>query len=302
VSEVRFGLTPWATDDADANMASELPESHFAPRGAYPAPLLLLAAAAARTKQLRLGTTSYLLPVRHPLQVAEEVGVLEQLSSGRVILGVGRGFQPILFEAFEVPAAEKRDRFEAALEVILRAWRGEPVGPGSDTRVNPLPRQEPHPPIWVAAFGPKALRQAGRLNLPYLASPLEPLARLIENHTIHREARPHGRDEPLAVPVIRTVLVTRNPACSQRVCAALEDQAQRIAREGGPTLRRAASVEVPRWALIGEPEQVADKIEEYRNAIGLTHVIARGAVPGASPQELDESVHLLAELSERFRA
>src|SRR5512145_2191338 len=104
-----------------------LPESHFGDAGAIPAPLLLLAAVAARTTRLRLATTSFLLPVRHPIHVAEEVAVLDRLSEGRVILGVGRGFRGALFAAFDVPAAEKRDRFEANLRLIQDAWRGEPV-------------------------------------------------------------------------------------------------------------------------------------------------------------------------------
>ena len=111
-SHVRVGLTPWtsatSTRDADwmadvadrAELADRLgfdslwlPESHFQTRGSCPAPLLLLAAAAARSKSLRLGTSSYLLPIRNPIRVAEDVAVLDQLSGGRVNLGLGRGFR-----------------------------------------------------------------------------------------------------------------------------------------------------------------------------------------------------------------
>jgi len=320
-----LGLTPWIADDADADapfsqfvsqveLAEQLgfhsfwlPESHFAPRGAYPAPLLLLAAASVRTQRLRLGTTSYLLPVRHPLHVAEEVGVLDQLSGGRVILGVGRGFRRALFEAFNIPPAEKRDRFEAALETILRAWRGEPIvdaeGERAPVHLTPTPRQRPHPPIWVAAFGPKALAQAGRLNLPYLASPLEPLGRLIENHALHRNAIPaEAREQQLPVPVIRTVFVTRERACALRVEAALAQQARELSEQTSGVLQRAAGTTLEDWALVGEPEQVVSGIERYREAIGLTHLIARVQVPGASPAELTRSVQLLAELGEKLSA
>jgi alkanesulfonate monooxygenase SsuD/methylene tetrahydromethanopterin reductase-like flavin-dependent oxidoreductase (luciferase family) len=165
-----------------------VPEGHFEPRGLFSAPLLLLAAIAARTRRIRLGTTSYLLTVRNPLRIAEDVAVLDQLSRGRVIFGVGRGFRQPLFDAFGVRTDDKRARFELALGIVLQAWRGEPVAPidpapGAAARfvVTPPPAQTPHPPIWVAAFGPKAVTQAGRLGYPYLASPLEPLARLEEN-------------------------------------------------------------------------------------------------------------------------
>ena len=124
VSDLHLGLTPWLAEPGSGDSLVDqaevaeglgfdsfwLPESHFTGRGALPAPLLQLAAVAGRTRRLRLGTTSYLLPVRNALQVAEEVAVLDQLSGGRVILGVGRGVRPALFTAYGVPEREKRDR------------------------------------------------------------------------------------------------------------------------------------------------------------------------------------------------
>ena len=237
---LHVGVTPWGEDRSgtaeavarQAERAEELgfqsfwlPESHFVGKRSLPAPLLLLAAAAARTTRLQLATTSYLLPVRHPLHVAAEVAALDQLSSGRVILGVGRGFRSALFRAFDVPVQEKRDRFEAALAVILKAWRGEPVAFDADDQpvlLSPLPVQDPHPPIWVAGFGPTAVAQAGHLGLPYLASPMEPLAALVENYARHREALPPDRPaQALAVPLLRTVFVSRNAALLARVLGIL---------------------------------------------------------------------------------
>jgi len=78
---------------------------------------------------------------------------------------------------------------------MIDAWEGKPVAwEGDDeqtrtpVRLAPLPVQKPYQPLWVAAFGPKALAQAGRLGLPYLASPIEPEDQLLENHARHREA------------------------------------------------------------------------------------------------------------------
>ena len=114
--ELHLGVTPWSFEGeglagglAEQAVLAEslgfdslfLPESHFAGSASIPSPLLLLAAAAARTTRLRLGTTSFLLPVRNPIHVAEEVAVLDRLSQGRVILGMGRGFRGALFTAFE---------------------------------------------------------------------------------------------------------------------------------------------------------------------------------------------------------
>ena len=226
--------------------------------------------------------------------------MLDRLSGGRTILGVGRGFRPETFDAFEVPRAEKRDRFEAALEVMQRAWRGEALlssDNGEPITLAPLPVQEPHPPIWVAAFGPKALAQAGRLGLPYLASPMEPMDRLARNYELHREAC--GERVPyseLAVPVMRTIFVTRDRGSELRVRAALAEQAATLRRNPARGLRDSGDQSVDGFALVGPSEVVAEGIARYRKQIGVTHLIARAHVPGAREAEIEASLELLAEL------
>ncbi len=320
---MRFGLAPWALDASgstavlgalvkQAETADRLgfhslwlPESHFQARGSNPAPLLLLAALAARTERIRLATTSYLLTIRHPLLVAEEVAVLDRLCGGRLILGVGRGFRPALFDAFDVPRASKRDRFEAALETMIQAWTGgsiRPPSPGEGPdreplRLSPEPLQKPHPPIWVAAFGPKALAQAGRLGLPYLASPIEPLARLVENYARHREAAPESVPyEALPVPIMRTLFISRDDAVLARVREGLREQGRAMS-SGRGFLRDVDLYDIDAWALVGTPERVADLVAQYREKLGVTHLVARAQVPGASPAEVEASIVALAELA-----
>ncbi|MEM7410566.1 MAG: LLM class flavin-dependent oxidoreductase [Myxococcota bacterium] len=312
---IELGITPW---DFSAGMQADrlaqqgeraealgigsfwLPENHFSGPGAIPQPLLWLGAVAARTRRLRLGTTSYLLPIRNPLQAAEEVAVLDRLSGGRVILGVGRGFRKALFEAFDVDVSTKRDNFEATLAVMQKAWSGESLtdGPGPPTRLAPLPVQAPHPPIWVAAFGPKALAQAGRLGLPYLASPMESLDSLVENYGRHREnLAEHDHDgSDLAVPIMRTVFAHPDPGVVGRVRDALTRQTLAMAKNASPALRRAGSTDVEDFALLGEPARVADAAARYREKLGMTHLIARTQLPGAEETELLEGLEHVAGL------
>ena len=316
MSSLSVGITPWhySADVTASALAAQaeraeslglhsfwLPESHFSGPTSNPAPLLLLAAIASQTRRLRLATTSYLLPVRHPLQAAEEVAVLDCLSGGRLILGVGRGFRPALFDAFEVPRSEKRDRFEAALAAMRDAWAGKPIAQGErgePVTLAPLPVQRPHPPIWASAFGPKALAQAGRLGLPYLASPIEPWARLLENYAAHREAveTAHGARE-LEVPVMRTIFACRDVGTCARVAAGLERQAAALASAGMSAIRRVASSGLEDFALVGEPERVADGIARYRERLGMTHLIARMQLPGAEERDVFECLDHLAEIS-----
>jgi len=308
-------LTPWVDylGDEAAQVAEQaefadrlgfhslfLPESHFTGAASCPSPLVVLAAAAARTKRLRLGTTSYLLPVRNAFQAAEEVAVLDRISNGRVILGLGRGFRPALFAAFGVDPRTKRQRFSESLDLMKRAWAGEAIEVGEGEartriRLSPLPVQQPHPELWVAAFGPLALKQAGRLGLPYLSSPLETIQRLEANHKVHRDALPAGAPRPI-VPLMRTVFVSDDRQLCNRVRSGLIAQAVRMARSGSRLVSEDQLLEIENWALVGDPAQVRDGIDRYKELVGMTHLIARCGVPDAAPREVEESLRLLARL------
>ncbi len=302
---MRPGLTPWNFGDLSAQSLSGqaalaeslgyesfwLPESHFV-EGAIPDPLMLLAAVAAATRKLRLGTTSYLVPLRNPLQAAEQVAVLDGLSNGRVILGVGRGYAPAMLRAFDVAPREKRIRFERNLESMIRAWTGEAVpsgDAGEKVVLDPLPVQKPHPPVWVAAFGPKALTQAGRLGLPWLASPMETLEDLKANLAIHGEAaRAAGHGEVAVRPIMRSVFLGRRRR-------ELDELKARLDTAGRP--RRDERAAVDDWAIVGDRGFVAAKLDEYREALGVTHmVVTRLRIDGIEEERLRASVAEVAEL------
>lgn len=279
-----------------------LPEGHFRP-GATASPLLALAAFAARTRQIRLATTSLLLPIHHPLRAAADAAAVDRLSRGRLLLGLGRGFQSPLFAGFGVESGTKRDRFDEALDAILAAWSGEPIElrgshfaalGGESVRLGVRPVQRPHPPLVVAAFGPKGLRQAARRGLPYLASPLEPLEILAENYARWNDDRvgdpPKGA--PL-VPVMRTVYVGEAPADVARVRAALESESRAIPRNAPKALARAASGALADRVLVGTGAEVAEGIARYRERLGLDLLVARTEVPGVAPDERERSLERL---------
>jgi alkanesulfonate monooxygenase SsuD/methylene tetrahydromethanopterin reductase-like flavin-dependent oxidoreductase (luciferase family) len=271
-----------------------VPEMHFRP-GAMASPLLALSAIAAKTRRIRLGTTSLLLPIHHPLRIAEEVAALDTLSGGRVELGLGRGFAPAVLGTFGVEARDKRDRFDDALAAILAAWEAaEREGPGPRPALRPV--QRPHPPLLVAAFGRKGLLQAARHGLPYLASPLETLAVLCENFTLHREALPaHVDSARLPVPVMRTVFVAASDARARAVREALAAQGSRLGRGLPPALARASAGEVCDRVLVGTAPEVLDLVALYRQRLGMDLLIVRGEVPGAGPEEEEEALLRLAE-------
>ena len=285
-----------------------IPEMHFAP-GVATSPLLILAACAARTQRLRLGTTSLLLPIRSPLRVAEEVAALDQLSDGRVLLGLGRGFRAPLFAAFGIDAATKRDRFDAALDLMLARWSGRAVDlagtPFADEAATQrpadprgaIPRQLPHPPLAVAAFGRKGLMQASRRGLPYLASPLEPLDLIAENLAFHREnLPPHADAERIVVPIMRTVYAAGSDAEAARVYAGLEREMRttRSAARVPAAIARAAEAGVEERAVVGTRNEVLDQLARYRERLGMDLLVARPQVGAASQLEREAALERLA--------
>ena len=303
---LELGLTPWdfsaltATSLAAQAAYAEslgyrsfwLPENHFNAH-AIPDPLMLLAAVAASTREMRLATSSYLLPLRNPLLAAEQVAVLDQLSEGRVILGVGRGYSRETLNAFAIDPGEKRELFEWAYLRMLSAWRGEAVSLHADgsaaVTVMPRPVQQPHPPVWVAAFGPKALAQVGRLGLPYLASPIETLAELVSNFARYDAALAAAGHPPMAVrPVMRTVFVSNSQAT-------LNTLRERLSHLTLPTGHAPALAD--EWAIVGDRHEVRDKIAMYRETLRMSHlVVTRLRVEGVPSDGLRESVTAIAGL------
>jgi natural product biosynthesis luciferase-like monooxygenase protein len=160
-----------------------------------PSPLLMLAALAERTHSLRLGVAIVLLPLSHPLRVAEEIASLDVLSNGRVEFGIGRGSIPSHFAGFGVPQGESRDRFLESLEVIIQAWTRERLSFQGrffnikNLSVVPKPVQQPYPPIRVAANSVDTFELMGQLGYPiFAAAQVNPFPKLREYVPLYRQA------------------------------------------------------------------------------------------------------------------
>jgi alkanesulfonate monooxygenase SsuD/methylene tetrahydromethanopterin reductase-like flavin-dependent oxidoreductase (luciferase family) len=173
-----------------------LAELHFnRPFSILPSPLILATALAQRTKHIRLGTAVVLLPLQHPLRIAEDAAMVDILSQGRLELGVGRGAIAIHFQGFNVSRDESRERFEEALIILERAWTQETCAfAGKYFHVPPTPvlpksLQKPHPPLRIAANSPKTAAFAGERGYPvFVASPINPFPKLPEHIDIYRRA------------------------------------------------------------------------------------------------------------------
>ncbi len=136
------------------------------------APLIISTAIAARYDRLRVGVAVNVLPLAHPIRVAEEVATLDHISRGRVEFGVGRSGFARAYEGYGISYAESRERFQECLDVILAAWTNERFSyegkhyQFNDVCVIPKPFQKPHPPLRIAATTKETFPQVGRNGLP----------------------------------------------------------------------------------------------------------------------------------------
>ena len=193
-----------------------------------------------------------------------------------------------MFKPFGIPTSEKRKRFKSNLELMIQAWKGEPIDhfDGHDIVLAPLPVQKPHPPLWVAAFGPLAIKQAGSLGLPYIASPVETMSSLKENILAHQQhVRQTGHPPVEVTPVMRTVFVTDNPKLENRVRKSLEAEVAGRFRESDTC--------VDEWAIVGDSFALKDKLAEYQDSLGLNYLIARGRIHGVENADQIRSHELL---------
>jgi alkanesulfonate monooxygenase SsuD/methylene tetrahydromethanopterin reductase-like flavin-dependent oxidoreductase (luciferase family) len=182
------------------------PEHHSTEYGHCASPMLTLSAMATVTKRIRLGSAVVVLPFNDPIRIAEESALIDLISDGRLDFGVGRGFQPTEYRAFDIDQSKSGEVFDEALEVIIRAWTQESVsfdGVHFDIKsqtVRPKPLQKPHPPVWMAAISDRTFAAAGRRGFNLLCSLIYgfksyQLADLIGTYRAELRAGGHNPDE-----------------------------------------------------------------------------------------------------------
>ena len=269
-------------------------EHHFVEDGYLPNFVPVAAAAAAVTSRIRIGTNIALAPFAHPLRLAEDMGILDQLSNGRMELGLGLGYAPHEFAAFGMPRSHRVSYTEEAME-IMRA--------GVERRAVLLPRQalvvrrRAHHPAAGAAGWPAAVDgvdQPGRASPGPCASTPTCSPRASPPSCSTRGAtrpRAAGRDpDAYRIGIIRSVLVTDDPERDWPPVRAAERYRMKVyggfAEAAGlgqrgmfdPTAER-----IPQRIIIGDVAHCVDELCAFITRYGLTDVVTWGAVPGIAP-------------------
>ncbi|MBM4439579.1 MAG: LLM class flavin-dependent oxidoreductase [Candidatus Rokubacteria bacterium] len=180
-----------------------LTEHNFTGEAVYCDPIPFASALAAKTSRVRIGFSVIQLALRHPVRLAVQLALLDNLSGGRLDVGVGRGsiYNEYEFVGYGLRSDDARERANEALEVLTRAWTEAPFeyhGKYFDLRMpalRPRPVQRPHPPIWRSVVTPASFQECGRLGLPIM-TPRIPLARIPERLALYEQGlREGGHDD-----------------------------------------------------------------------------------------------------------
>lgn len=261
-------------------------DDHLAFRGAYLESLCALAAAAARTRRITLGSLVYLLPLRRPAIAAKAAATVDYLSGGgRFIFGVGVGGEaPEEFDLCGVPRAERGARTDEAIRVLRKLWSGEPASHRgrffrfSGARQSPSPPSAGGPPVWVGGRSGAARRRAALLGdgwVPYLFSPAR-YGRGLEE--IRRLAAERGRtpDDPRRpwTPALHLFFNLR-----ENEGEALGEGAENLSARYGTDMRGAAE----KYLLRGSVDRCAETLRAFREA-GARHVVFKAAAPAEAEE------------------
>ena len=310
----RFGL--------DAVWLAEL---HFAPdRSVASAPLVLASAIAARTRCIKIGIAVQVLPLCHPLRLAEEVATLDLISEGRLILGVGRSGIPRSYEAYGVPYGESRERFAEVLEILRRSWDHERFSHTGtfykfrDVTVVPRPLPSLRARLRVAATSPDTYAAIGAMGLPIFVAvrlgTIEELGPLIEAYRAAFRAAGHaGQGEVyLRVPIYvgdTEASARADPEDSiLQFYRALGQQLERSATlagmraiearaERGQALQTISYPDVLREkVIVGTPDAVVKRLTELTRTLGLSGVLAESNCGGRlANDKVMRSLQLMSE-------
>jgi len=276
----------------------------------YFQPIPTLARMASEAPGMALGTGCLLLPLHHPLDVAEQLATLDVISGGRFIFGVGLGYRDEENLALGQDPRQRVGRFVEALELIERLWSGEPVRhegrhfQARDVRVSMVPLQRPRPPIWIAANSDAGVKRAARLADAWLMNPHTTLPTLERQLALFRETRAAvGRPPAREIPLIKEGYVADDAATARAEARAVLEPKYRAYRAwqqdkalpAGETFTLDFDELARDRFVLGDPARVREEIARYAERLGVTTMIFRLQWPGMDQARVLRSIRLLGE-------
>ncbi len=290
-------------------------EHHFTNYGNSPAPLMQALHIAQRTRRIKIGTAAVILPVWQPLRLAEEVAVLDNLTDGRFMCGVGRGYQAYEMAGFGGSIEDSRQKFQETLEVLIKAWtsdeaftyEGEQVKIPDPVTVFPKPLQKPHPPLWIAGTSVESMRLAAQLDMLPLSSSMMGAQGIRSQmtaymHSLVELGKPTSGMR-LALQCMMHVAPTDEEAMDALKNVRWQNRAQRALNQRRVVNGRVQAQpydgelddeEFLNRLYFGSPETVIEKLKRVAQA-GATHISCWMMFGGIEHEKLMRSIRLMGE-------
>ena len=303
----RFGL--------DAIWLAEIHQQ--AARSVLSAPMTVAAAIATATSRIKIGTAVQVLPLTHPLRLAEETATVDQISRGRLLMGIGRSGNPRAYAAYGVPYSESRERFYETLDVLKLAWT-EPTFSFhgkyhhfDGARAVPRPYQQPHPPIRIAGASEDTFPTLGKLGYPlFVAVRSGSLGGLAPDLRAYRAAYKeagHPGSGQVYLRLSMHVADTDRQAMTEAEPSIMAGYKKLVDQlEGSPNARRRAELAdvlsltydavLRDKVVVGGPERVADRLLQLQEELGINGILAELNFGARIPPEMMmRSLRLLCE-------
>ncbi len=290
-------------------------EHHFTNYGNSPAPLMQALYIGQRTRRIKIGTASVILPVWQPLRLAEEIAVLDNLIDGRLMCGIGRGYQGYEMAGFGSDLGESRVKFQETFEVLLKAWTsdesftydGEYVRIENPVTVFPKPMQKPHPPLWISGTSVESMELAAQHDILPLSSSnlgMDGVKRQLGSYLQARKAMNKPIQDPsLALQCMTHVAPTDEEAMEALPYVRWQTRAQRGLNRHDVTNGAVSATpfdgELDDEAFLdrlyfGSPETVIEKFRRAASA-GATHISNWMMFGGIEHEKLMRSIRLMGE-------
>ncbi len=278
-----------------------LTEHYFTGESVYNDALLFAAALTQRTTRIRIGFAVIQMPFHHPVRLAVQLALLDNLSKGRIDVGLGKGsvYNEYEFVGHGLRSGENRERMAEALEVLQRAWRESPLvyeGKHFQLRVpevRPRPVQQPGPPIWRSVISPASFTECGRLGIPILTARL-PVERIRDRWKLYEAGLVEGgHDEQTRERLLAQAALWRNVYVGESDAQAEDELSTLLLRTRAHMMHVRHEFNPPDFHI--DPVMLNPWTNpEVRDADALRYVLATGSLFGSAGRVREQVAELQA--------
>ena len=261
-------------------------QHYFTPKKVDWEGIPILARLIPEAKGMEVGTCILLLPLHHPVLMAEQVAVLDVLSGGRFIFGIGLGYRQREFDGFGVVRKQRASRFEESLSLIKKLWTEDRVSfEGKHFSVKDLttgtrPLREPTPPIWIAAHGDLAVERAARMGDSLIMNPHASIQTLERQLEVYRAAlAKYSKPFPKEISIRKDIYIAKDRATAWEEAKAdipkriqglvKEEQDKELPASDGFRAQDLDEFIKTRF-IVGDPDDCAEQLETYRQKLSVS--------------------------------